>query len=833
MLSQTGPLGGGPPNPMLPPNPGGVKLCHLLSDEALLRRLSGTAGEDCVSALRALNLPDSFWTDEFKVVPCAKSFSHKWTLCPCAHIGETARRRCPRSIAYKAVLCPLVKAVRPYPSCSPEPRPRLRQPVSHFARSCCLQKKTCPLGDSCSYAHNVFEHWLHPSRYKTRLCSFGRNCNRSICFFAHSHSFLLPATCPKEGDEREYLLQLHLMQESGLLPPAGIHPITGAPISPLMGGGGADLGSALQHAMQRPPPHSGRASYSGVPDMLSARHSMTGLPDHHSGLMSARASMSGMPHEALLAARPSLSGVPEHCMPGGMHHGRSSINGFGEQAGLMAARTSVSGLMDQQMSGMLGGQGSGGMHHGRPSMSGVTDHANMLLSMSMQQGSMQRAFSSDLASPHYNNVAMQRALSSDLSGGGPNVGAAVAAANAAAAAAANAYTSAHNSTAAAMERAFSRELAAASGAAAAAAASMMERAYSQQRESASGAAAAASMMERAYSQQRESAGGGAASMMERTYSQQREPPGGGGTASAMERALTHSRSMGSNALDRALATANRSVNSVESDSLIQLRTGSSQLGGDGYGGEGGAQSFDPLSDPQAPPRLSDPGTGFRLPMMPVGPQSHHNQMGGRPSDSGGASAALGLLGSKDLAGFESFLPLVNNALASGQLTVPAVRRSNSGSDRVVSPPLAEAVCSPARSNGSRTPPSPTAALDAAANEAAAAVGAAYQYGHPPQQHHQHQQHFQHHQHHQLLRQVADSPPLKAPAGGGAEGAMYESMLRAAAAANGADVAAMGAAGVNQAYLSDLVSRLQDQGVNREQLVSSLSQLLAQLLSVSN
>jgi hypothetical protein len=95
------------------------------------------------------------------------------------------------------------------------------------------QKKSCPLGDACSYAHNVFEHWLHPSRfvvcsalrflraqsvdcapaclvavmlmlctslwserwghsmverdrYKTRLCSFGRNCNRPICFFAHS-----------------------------------------------------------------------------------------------------------------------------------------------------------------------------------------------------------------------------------------------------------------------------------------------------------------------------------------------------------------------------------------------------------------------------------------------------------------------------------------------------------------------------------------------------------------------------------------------------------------------------------------------------------------------
>ncbi len=45
----------------------GTRLCHLLSDEALLRRLTGNTSEDCVSALRSLNLPDSFWTDEFKV----------------------------------------------------------------------------------------------------------------------------------------------------------------------------------------------------------------------------------------------------------------------------------------------------------------------------------------------------------------------------------------------------------------------------------------------------------------------------------------------------------------------------------------------------------------------------------------------------------------------------------------------------------------------------------------------------------------------------------------------------------------------------------------------
>lgn len=126
-------------------------------------------GENTIASLRSLNLDDEFWMYEFKIVPCSKTYSHKWTLCPCAHDGETAKRRCPRLFNYKPTLCPLIKA-----------------------------KKFCPLGDACGYAHNVFEHWLHPSRYKTRLCSFGPNCNRPICFFAHSANELRSAAADLE-----------------------------------------------------------------------------------------------------------------------------------------------------------------------------------------------------------------------------------------------------------------------------------------------------------------------------------------------------------------------------------------------------------------------------------------------------------------------------------------------------------------------------------------------------------------------------------------------------------------------------------------------------------
>ncbi|KAG2495623.1 hypothetical protein HYH03_006223 [Edaphochlamys debaryana] len=714
---------------------GGTKLCHLLADEQLLRRLAQNSlggsgvGEDCVSALRALNLPDSFWTDEFKVVPCAKTYSHKWTLCPCAHIGETARRRCPRSVNYKAVLCPLVKA-----------------------------KKTCPLGDACSYAHNVFEHWLHPSRYKTRLCSFGRNCNRSICFFAHSAEELrcVPNTDDvKEGDERDYLMHLLLAQENGMLapPPAPMPPMPGV----------VDLQCALQQALQRPLPPSGRPSLNGLPDGLmpgSARQSVNGLPQQMSNmeLMAARASLSGLQDPSGMLARASMSGMSDH---NGMMMGRASMSGLPggmhDASHMLGARTSLNGLADPHLS--LAAMG-GGMGSNRPSLTGVADHANMLLSMSVQN-SMHRALSSEL-SGQMHAAAMQRALSSEL-GSDPM---------AAAAAAASAYSSA-TAAAAAMERAFSREMAA-SGAG-----------------SPLHSNAAQAAMDRAYSHR---------------------DPASASAAAMHDRALSHSRSMGSGGLPSSDRN-HLSMNSVESDSLVQLQRVNQH--GHGQGGHMGAQH--PSSGPvgyesqQAPPRLSDPGTNY-----PGVPQPHAPP---RPSDSGNPSP-MPILTSKDFAGFESLLPLVNSALASGALSVPAPRRSNSGSvhsnsGRVVSPTLVDAAASPTHS-GSRTPPSPRSALGAEAEA-----------------HHHHQQ--------ALLQQAAGSPPRPAHADGsaGLEAVMLRAAVAATAPGSAAAVAVAsgggngGAAGVDQAYLQDLVARLQDQGVNKEQLVSSLSQLLAQLLSVSS
>lgn len=111
------------------------------------------------------SIPDinngSFATDEFrmysfKVRPCSRAYSHDWTECPFVHPGENARRRDPRKFHYSCVPC------------------------QEF------RKGSCRRGDLCEYAHGIFECWLHPAQYRTRLCKDRRSCARRVCFFAHT-----------------------------------------------------------------------------------------------------------------------------------------------------------------------------------------------------------------------------------------------------------------------------------------------------------------------------------------------------------------------------------------------------------------------------------------------------------------------------------------------------------------------------------------------------------------------------------------------------------------------------------------------------------------------
>ncbi|KAK3217784.1 hypothetical protein Dsin_011754 [Dipteronia sinensis] len=105
---------------------------------------------------------DEFRMYSFKVRPCSRAYSHDWTECPFVHPGENARRRDPRKFHYSCVPCPD------------------------------FRKGACRRGDMCEYAHGVFECWLHPAQYRTRLCKDGTNCARRVCFFAHTPEELRP-----------------------------------------------------------------------------------------------------------------------------------------------------------------------------------------------------------------------------------------------------------------------------------------------------------------------------------------------------------------------------------------------------------------------------------------------------------------------------------------------------------------------------------------------------------------------------------------------------------------------------------------------------------------
>ncbi|XP_027336808.1 zinc finger CCCH domain-containing protein 66-like [Abrus precatorius] len=118
-----------------------------------------------------LSLPDIkngiYSTDEFrmytfKVKPCSRAYSHDWTECPFVHPGENARRRDPRKYQYSCVPCPE------------------------------FRKGSCSKGDACEYAHGIFECWLHPAQYRTRLCKDEIGCTRRVCFFAHKLEELRP-----------------------------------------------------------------------------------------------------------------------------------------------------------------------------------------------------------------------------------------------------------------------------------------------------------------------------------------------------------------------------------------------------------------------------------------------------------------------------------------------------------------------------------------------------------------------------------------------------------------------------------------------------------------
>ncbi|KAI5075624.1 hypothetical protein GOP47_0009700 [Adiantum capillus-veneris] len=161
---------------------------------------------------------DEFRMYSFKIRPCSRAYSHDWTECPFAHPGENARRRDPRRYHYSCVPCP------------------------DFRKGACSQ------GDTCEYAHGVFECWLHPAQYRTRLCKDGAECNRKVCFFAHKAEELRPVYAATGSGLPSPILSA-FPELSCMSPPLGpCSPSMMPQFSPLQ-----PIQSALQGSMRTPP----------------------------------------------------------------------------------------------------------------------------------------------------------------------------------------------------------------------------------------------------------------------------------------------------------------------------------------------------------------------------------------------------------------------------------------------------------------------------------------------------------------------------------------------------------------------------------------------------
>ena len=77
----------------------------------------------------------------------------------------------------------------------PLPSLQMVQKVEAHTSTVVAQEGVCPRREACPYAHNVFEYWLHPTRYRTQLCNDDNRCKRRICFFAHTLEELRVPSC--------------------------------------------------------------------------------------------------------------------------------------------------------------------------------------------------------------------------------------------------------------------------------------------------------------------------------------------------------------------------------------------------------------------------------------------------------------------------------------------------------------------------------------------------------------------------------------------------------------------------------------------------------------
>ncbi|XWS69968.1 hypothetical protein CRYUN_Cryun03dG0009000 [Craigia yunnanensis] len=194
--------------------------CYLPSNEPDVESDSEFSGLDNPDSPVDAYSCDHFRMFEFKIRRCARGRSHDWTECPYAHPGEKARRRDPRKYHYSGTAC------------------------SDF------RKGSCRKGDSCEFAHGVFECWLHPARYRTQPCKDGPGCRRRVCFFAHTPDQLRVVNSADSYDGSPCAKTQTFWSSPGSgSPPVSPRAESSPPVSPMAQSLSRSLGSASINKM--------------------------------------------------------------------------------------------------------------------------------------------------------------------------------------------------------------------------------------------------------------------------------------------------------------------------------------------------------------------------------------------------------------------------------------------------------------------------------------------------------------------------------------------------------------------------------------------------------
>ncbi|GBF91267.1 hypothetical protein Rsub_03587 [Raphidocelis subcapitata] len=268
---------------------------------------------DAVPAAALAGVGDARWSPEtmmacFKIVPCGNSYSHDWKACPFLHPGERARRRPLGAHAYSAEVCGYIR-----------------------------NGQACPHGDACGQAHNTFEAWMHPDRFRTIMCRDGRLCARRVCFFAHEDAELRSAP-----------------------PSVRARALRAAKLQARNGGGGG--GSAAQRrrasssVSDASSGGSAPASAGGSPRQPGAEGAGAGA-----GLLRWKSQSSLSAHDEPLAVPPSLALLwhPQGCVGGGAPGSSSDGGAAGSAASSPLSAAPAPAAADPLLASLLAGLPAG------------------------------------------------------------------------------------------------------------------------------------------------------------------------------------------------------------------------------------------------------------------------------------------------------------------------------------------------------------------------------------------------------------------------------------------------------------------------------------------